>query len=402
MKPRPRSISLSEARAIALRAQGLADEPAPFGNGKAAVLETIRHLGYVQVDTISVLQRAHHHVLWSRVPDYRQEMLHELQDPDRAVFEYWNHAASYLPMSDFRFSLPFMRQCRGKTYWKEWPPDLVKAMRRVLKTIRDNGPLMSRDVETKGQIEGWFNSNPDKIERRALYQLWLRGEIMIRSRQGFQKVYDLPERVLPEGTDVTPPTKREAAEFHARRALRALGIARAQELHYLRDAEHGSAVRAALQSLVKRGEAVELRVAEYSDTPVFALRDALELAAPLKQKVVRFLSPFDNLVIQRKRLQWLFGFDYTVEIYVPQAKRKYGYFVLPILWGDQIIGRMDAKANRVDRRLLVHHFIFEPDFADFDAVHSALPDALARFSRFQDCDQWDIAKVTPSGFNVCR
>ncbi|HEY5894263.1 MAG TPA: crosslink repair DNA glycosylase YcaQ family protein [Chthoniobacterales bacterium] len=402
MKPRPLSISLSEARAIALRAQGLADEPAPFGESKTAVLQAIRHLGYVQVDTISVIQRAHHHVLWSRVPDYRREMLHELQELDRAVFEYWNHAASYLPMNDFRFSLPFMRQCRGKTYWTEWPPDLVKAMRRVLRTIRSNGALMLRDVETKGQIEGWFNSSPDKIERRALHRLWLRGEVMIRSRQGFQKVFDLPERVLPEGTDVTLPTKREAAEFHARRALRALGVARSQELHYLRDADHGNAVRVALQSLIKRGEVIELQMAEFPDKPCFALRQSLELAAPLKSRMIRFLSPFDNLVIQRKRLQWLFGFDYTIEVYVPAAKRKFGYFVLPILWGDRIIGRVDAKASRPDRRLLIHHLIFEPDFADFDAIGTSLPEALTEFSRFQGCDEWEITKVTPSGFKVYR
>lgn len=373
----------------------MADESAPFGKGKPAVLEAIQHLGYVQVDTISVIQRAHHHVLWSRVPDYRPEMLHELQEPDQVIFEYWNHAASYLPMIDFRFSLPFMRKCRGKTYWTEWPPDLVKAMRRVLRTIRSNGALMLRDVETQGQIEGWFNSTPDKIERRAMHRLWMRGEVMIRSRKGFQKVFDLPERVLPDGTDVTLPTKREAAEFHARRALRALGIARAQELHYLRDAEHGSGVRAALQNLVKRGEVLELRVADFPDTPVFALREALDLTAPTKQKFARFLSPFDNLVIQRKRLQWLFGFDYTIEVYVPAAKRKYGYFVLPILWGDQIIGRMDAKASRADRQLLVHHLIFEPDFSEFEGAGPALMKALEAFTRFQGCERWEIAKITP-------
>jgi len=396
----PVSMSLTEVRAIALRSQRLAEDLSPFGLGKAAVLKAIQHLGYIQVDPINVLQRAHHHVLWSRVPNYHPDMLHELQDPDAAVFEYWNHAASYLPMTDYRFSMPLMRKYRGEFHWSDDSPELRKSMRRLLTMIRKQGPLMLSEVESTGAVNGWSAGKTSKIERRALHELWMRGDIMIRSRQGVQKIFDLPARVLPAGMDVKMPSRSEAAEYHVRRALRALGIAAPQELHYLQDAGQASAAREALSALIKRGEAVETRVADLPKLRLFALRDALELNTPVENNIVRFLSPFDNLTIQRKRLNWLFDFDYVVEIYVPMGKRKYGYFVLPILWGDRLIGRMDAKANRVGRQLVIHNLVFEPTFQDFEAVKSAFGSALNDFTRFQECDQWKISQVEPKAFKI--
>ncbi len=388
MRSHPVSLSPAEIRAIVLRSQGLADNESPFGLGKSAVLKTVQHLGYVQVDPISVIQRAHHHVLWSRVPNYHPDMLHELQDSDAAVFEYWNHAASYLPTRDYKFSLPLMHKYRGQLHWSDDSPELRKSMRRMLTMIRTNGPLMIGDVESAGSVQGWSAASPGKIERRALHELWMRGDIMIRSRRGVQKIFDLSARVLPAGTDVKLPSKLEAAEFHVRRALRALGVANTRELHYLQDVGQAGAARAALSALVKRGEVFEIRAADFPKMPLFALCEALELNTPLKNSVVRFLSPFDNLTIQRKRLKWLFDFDYAVEIYVPADKRKYGYFVLPILWGDRLIGRMDAKANRAERQLVILNLVFESTFRDLNVVKSAFIEALARFTRFQQCDNW--------------
>jgi uncharacterized protein len=182
--------------------------------------------------------------------------------------------------------------------------------------------------------------------------------------------------------------------------LRALGVATPQELHYSQDAGQAAAARAALTAFVNRAQAVELRVPDLPKLRLFALREALELNTPVESNIVRFLSPFDNLTIQRKRLNWLFDFDYIVEIYVPAEKRKYGYFVLPILWGDRLIGRMDAKANRPERQLVVHNLVFEPTFRDFKAVKSAFFDALKDFTRFQQCDQWKISRVEPKVFRI--
>ncbi|MDB6036278.1 MAG: hypothetical protein JWM99_119 [Verrucomicrobiales bacterium] len=392
------TLSLAQARAIALRSQGLADNRAPFGLGKAAVLAAVQHLGYIQVDCINVIQRAHHHALWSRVPDYAPDMLHELQSPDGAVFEYWNHASSYLPTRDYRFSLPLMRKYRQKLHWSDESPELRAAMRRVLGLIKKNGPLKISEVESTTKVAGWSETSVGKIERRALHELWMRGDIMIRSRSGFQKVFDLAQRVLPENTETRRPAKREAAEFHVRRGLRALGIARAQELHYLQDSDDASALREAISTLIESGEVIEVRIAEFPKIPVFALREAMELSNPLERNLLRFLSPFDNLTIQRKRLKWLFDFDYTVEIYVPAAKRKYGYFALPILWGDRLIGRLDAKANRIEGRLVVNHVVFEPAFSEAGALQKQFVEALHDFTRFQQCDEWEILRVEPKLF----
>jgi uncharacterized protein YcaQ len=179
-----------------------------------------------------------------------------------------------------------------------------------------------------------------------------------------------------------------------------LGVATSQELHYSQNAEQASAVRGALSALIRRGEAVEARVPELPRLRLFTFREALELNTPVESNIIRFLSPFDNLTIQRKRLNWLFDFDYVVEIYVPMEKREYGYFVLPILWGDRLIGRMDAKANRAERQLVIHNLVFEPTFQDFEAVKSAFASALNDFTRFQECDQWKISRVEPKAFRI--
>jgi uncharacterized protein YcaQ len=394
------TLTMDEARAMALRSQGLGDEVSPFGAGRAAVLGAMERLGYVQMDTISVIERAHHQVLWSRIPDYRPEMLDFLQSSEGSVFEYWNHASSYLLTRDYRFSMPLMRKHRKELHWGEESPELRKSMRRLMARIRSEGALAISDVPATKLVAQWSNDLAGKIERRAFHELWMRGDVMIRSRRGVQKIFDLPERVLPAGTEVTPPSKREAAEFHVRRGLRALGVARVGELHYLRDGGHAEEVRVALARLVKTGEVVEARVAGFLETPVFLLREALELAGPLLGEArIRFLSPFDNLTIQRKRLKWLFDFDYTVEIYVPAAKRRYGYFVLPVLWGDRIVGRFDAKAHRKERRLSVVKLVFEPGFAEFEEIKERFAKALDEFSRFQGCDRWEILRVEPDGGN---
>lgn len=390
----PEVISLAEARRIALRAQGLAEAEAPFGSGKAGVLRAIQHLGYVQVDTISVVQRAHHHVLWSRLPDYTPQMLHTLQDPERQVFEYWNHAASYLPMADFRFSLPRMRRARQEMHWSSETPELKAAMRRVFRLIRSRGPLLLRDFEGSTKVEGWATFS--KIERRAMHELWMRGQVMIRSRQGFQKVFDLPERVIPSEVEQKVPTQREAAEFHVRRGLRALGIARLSELHYLQGSETAGRVRAALKTLLGGGEVMEVRVAEYPETPCYVFPDALQQGRPLEHHPVRILSPFDNLVIQRERLRWLFHFHYVIECYVPAPKRRFGYFCLPILWGEQFVGRLDAKADRPSRRLLLQNLSFEDGFNDFERMQPAWNDGMQRFLAFQGCDTLEVVQVSPS------
>jgi uncharacterized protein len=187
-------------------------------------------------------------------------------------------------MTDFRFSLPLMRKYRKEFYWSDDSPELRKSTRRLLTMIRKQGPLRLSDVESTGSVDGWSVGKTSKIERRALHELWMRGDIMIRSRRGVQKIFDLPARVLPAGVDARIPSRSEAAEFHVRRALRALGVATPQELHYSQDAEQASAARAALSALIRRGEAVEARVPDLPKLRLFTLREALELNKPVESK----------------------------------------------------------------------------------------------------------------------
>ncbi len=372
---------------MALEAQGLGAAVAPFGIEKEGALRAIEHLGYVQVDTISVIQRAHHHVLWSRVPGYGPEHLHTLQAEDREVFEYWSHAASFLPMRDFRFSRPLMRSfANGQTHWGEPAPEMDRAMRSILTRLRRNGPFQARDVIAEQTVNGGWGSFT-KIERRALHELWMQERVMIRSRAGFEKVYDLPERVMPEGVERRLPSAREVAIFRVRQAVRAHGLVREREISHLATAASRREIRAALDFLLRRGEVVEVRVETHPEQPCFGTPEALNaMYSPLPPRV-RFLSPFDNLIIQRARLRWLFGFDYQLECYVPALKRRCGYFVLPILVGDTFAGRLDATAERSAGVLRIKTLLLEPSSLDSIFSRAMLDEALHDFAAFNNCTE---------------
>lgn len=397
-------LPLLEARALCLEAQGLGRERSPFGSGKAGALRAIEHLGYVQIDTISAVERAHHHVLWSRVGDYSPALLHELVTRDRAVFEYWSHAASYLPMRDYRYCLPRMqRYAAGHRHWFKQNRKLMDA---VLERIRAEGPLQARHFEAPPgrKSKGWFDWKPAK---RALENLYITGELMVRERRGFEKVYDLPERVIPAGTDTRAPTPDEMARYLIRQALRAHGLAQEPEMRYLRQGVRTDIGRA-LGEMEETGEIVRVRVrddgggtgAEKGAAGTFFAFAKSLTPGTLKasrgprssaRAGLRILSPFDNLVIQRKRVRRLFGFDYMIECYVPAPKRKYGYFCLPLLWEDRLVGRIDAKADRASGTLKVLQLHPEPwlpsDRKRKRAFAEALEESLREFAAFNGCER---------------
>ena len=196
----------SKLRRITLDRQGLLKSN-HFGRGKNATLRAIEQLGYVQIDTISVVERAHHHVIWSRVANYRPQFLDQLVR-ERRLFEYWSHAAAWLPMSDYRFALPRMRKLNGERDWFESCDR--KLQREIIKRIEIEGPLRARDFDDpKHRSDGWWEWKPAK---QALEQLFMQGELMVSARDGFQKVYDLPERILPDWVDTREPDIDEYAE----------------------------------------------------------------------------------------------------------------------------------------------------------------------------------------------
>jgi uncharacterized protein YcaQ len=381
------TASSNKLRRIALDAQGLL-RTAPFGRGVDATHRALEQIGYVQIDTISIVARAHHHTLWNRVPNYRPAHLDRLVS-DRRAFEYWFHAAAFLPMRDFRFALPRMHAFKsGERHWFRRDR---KLMNDVLARIRAEGPLLARDFEApKGRNQGWWDWKPAK---RALEQLYMQGDLMISGRDGFQKVYDLTERVLPAEIDTTSPTIAEYAAHLLDVALRAHGFVAPKQVTYGR---RGTAIRKALRThldtLVGEGELVEFseRGVDYVARP-----DLLDRAAPRQLGRARVLSPFDNAIIQRDRNLALYEFDYQIECYVPAPKRRFGYFCLPILYRDHLVGRVDCKAHRRERRLDLLHVHVERDVADRDAFGAAFADATRDFAAFNDCDAVKVVRVSP-------
>jgi uncharacterized protein YcaQ len=381
------TVTSDQLRRIALDAQGLT-RAAPFGRGPGATHRALEQLGYIQIDTISVVARAHHHTLWNRVPNYQPLHLDRLVR-DRRAFEYWFHAAAYLPMRDFRFALPRMHALKnGERHWFEKDR---KLMRRIVDRIRSEGPLMARDFESPtGRKEGWWDWKPAK---RALEQLYMQGDLMISARDGFQKVYDLTERVLPPGIGTSAPSADEFAGYLLETAVRAHGFASAKEITYLRrGAAIRRALRARLNALVSDGALVVVR---NNGADYYADPDLLDRATPRTPARVRLLSPFDNAVIQRDRNVALHDYDYQIECYVPAPKRRFGYFCLPILYRDRFVGRVDCKAHRKQRRLDLAHLHIERDIRDGEQFSAAFAEAARNFAAFNDCAVVNLVKVSP-------
>lgn len=384
-----RPQDLARLRRLALGAQGLL-QAQPFGRGLPAARKAINHLGYVQIDTISVVERAHHHVFFSRVPSFKPTMTNQMLI-DRDIFEYWAHAAAFLPIADFRFSLPYKHAIKsGQTHWYSNPDK--KLMKELLARIRSDGPLRSRDIETSNKKRaGWWDWKPAK---KALEQLYMQGDLMVRDREGFQKTYDLSERVLPTQVDTRMPTMEEFAAHIVNRELRCHGFASLKGLTYLRK---NMALRKAVKTLVEEKLAQQdLEQVRVNNGEIFIMETgALERPLPRLKNRLLILSPFDNSVIQRQRLKTLFQFDYQIECYVPAAKRRYGYFCLPLLYRDEFVGRMDCKAHRKTRRLEIFSLHFEKHNFDEDAVTEAFVDALRQFCQFQSCESVSLNKACP-------
>ncbi|MBL1274909.1 MAG: YcaQ family DNA glycosylase [Ectothiorhodospiraceae bacterium] len=376
-------------RRLALAAQGLL-QAKPYGCGLVGARNAINHIGYVQIDTLSVVERAHHHVFYSRVPNFKPAMTNQmLLDGD--IFEYWTHAAAFLPIADFRFSLPYKHAIKsGQTHW--YKDRDMKLMSELLARIRSDGPLRSRDVESNStKRAGWWDWKPAK---KALEQLYMQGDIMVSDREGFQKTYDLTERVLPDSVNSRMPSMEAFAAHIVDQQLRCHGIASLKGLTYQRrNVELRKAVKALIsEKLAQR----TLEQVQMSSGEVFLVEsDALERPLPRLKKRILILSPFDNSVIQRERLKALFQYGYQLECYVPAAKREYGYFCLPLLYGDEFIGRMDCKAHRKTNQLEIKYLHFEQHSFDQELVTTAFVEAIKQFCYFQNCDSVSLTKTHP-------
>lgn len=375
------SLSIPEARKLVLLAQQLPGTNAK-GNAESATLSAIEHLGYIQIDTLSVVQRAHHHTLWNRNPRYAPSHLDQLTE-DRTVFEYWSHAAAFLPMRDYRFSL-IRKDAFASGKMEHWFDRDKRMEKKILKRIRNEGPLMAKDFEDTGKKSGEWKVKPAKA---SLENLFTQGDLMISKRIHFHKVYDLTERTLPDGIDTSLPSTEEYARHLIIRFLQAHGLGQPSEIAYLRK-NIKKQITATMAEMVSAGELIELDVA---GNVYHALPEWLNLLKKsLNRSRLKILSPFDNLVIQRKRMQDL------IECYVPAAKRRYGYFALPILWDGRLVARMDCKVDRKKSLLNILHLSLEPWLKKRDTFLQALSKELDSFMKFNQCDKLSVHKTSPS------
>src|SRR4051812_16783457 len=381
-KNEPIPLTKASARRIWLQAQKL-DTRAPFGEGPVATAAAVEHLGYVQIDTINVIERCHHHILFSRIPAYRRADLRQAQSVDKSVFEYWTHALSYVPAKDFRFFLPLMREHKREGH--KWFASVKPAdMRKVMRLIKA-GPLTIRDIEDDVLVDKehlWQSRKPSK---RALQLAFYTGAVTISERNGMLKTYELMTRHFGWDKPPKPASTKDITAYLLDRALRSQGVVSLDSVCHL-NAPRKPAVAALIGSRVRRGELVPVAIDGAGKQEHWALPAALEPGERAPPDLVHILSPFDPLIIQRKRTNLIFGYNHLFEAYVPKAKRKLGYFALPVLVGDEIVAALDLKTDRQAKKLLMQKWNWVGQGKKTAArkeLKRVIEEELDRFERFQ-------------------
>ncbi|KAA2241306.1 winged helix-turn-helix domain-containing protein [Chitinophaga agrisoli] len=385
------TLTKSQARKIILHAAGLSKR-GQFGKGPEAVYKLIDHLGFIQIDTNYVIERAHHHTIASRVPDYKLEWLEELQ-ADGRIFEYFTSDAGYIPMHNFRYSLPVKQGFSSSR--KPIPQPEINLMNKVLDRITREGPLMVKDFDNDRQTPsaGWWDWRPSKV---ALERLYLDGKLMVTRTREFLKVYDVPMNLIPDDIDTSLPTPEEFARHVIRRELTALGIAYPKEIAWRARYAKNNLVKKELEKLAAAGEICKVVIDGLKASPLYMLPGYNNKKIQLSDEAF-ILSPFDVLNVFRHRLRDFFDFDYQIECFVPEAKRKYGYFSLPVLVGDTFVARMDSKADRKQRELVIHNLHFEPVQLEKPEL-AKITDAINRFAKFNQCQTVVIKKSNNKGY----
>ena len=361
----PPVVSNAAARRAFMAAQGLSAPGNPRLT-RAGLHDLIEDLGFVQVDSINTVERAHHMILFARNRTYRPAQLAHLLEREARLFENWTHDASVIPTKFYPYwQARFVQERdRLRARWSDWHGNGFEAkLDEVLDHVRDSGPVMARHLEsdTKKNAGGWWEWHPSKA---ALEYLWRTGDLAVARREGFQKVYDLTERVIPAEHRAHEPSREDFVDWACRSALDRLGAATSGELA----AFWGGATPEEAAQWCKRhlGRGLVRVLVEPADggkpKPSFAWEGFAESLADLPEPPgrIRVLSPFDPLLRDRKRTERLFGFYYRIEVFVPEAKRQYGYYVFPLLEGARLVGRIDMKRGPEDGALNVTGLWLEP------------------------------------------
>ena len=405
-----RTISLQTARRLFIMRQRLNDlNPA---NAAAGILDVVRDLGCLQLDPISAVARSHQLVLWSRVGNYDLAALDQLLWQDRSLFEYWAHQASIVLTEDYPIHQWLMwtyarEEATGKVSlrYQKWLKDNGGLRRHILQELKRHGPLPSRTFEAKTEA-GWYSSGwtSGRDVSQMLDYLWITGKIMVAGRSGTlrEKLWDLSERCLPEWTPRDKLTEKDGVRRAAQKSLRALGVGTQQHInqHYTR--KRYPHLRETLHALLADGliEKIQLEADKaewFIHTEDVPLLDRVE-KGELTFERTTLLSPFDNLICDRARTARLFDFDFRIEIYTPQHKRQYGYYVLPILQGDQLIGRIDPKMDREHGRLHIHAVHAEKDAPLNRRTARAIRDAIEELAVFLRATEVHYTHLVPSAW----
>jgi uncharacterized protein YcaQ len=390
-----RTISPTVARRLAITRQRLAGpRPKPDREG---IMEVARDLGYLQLDPIRVVERSHVLVLWSRLGQFDLADLDALQWQERRLFEYWAHAASIVPTEDYpihhllmrRYPRPRPGESVHRVRTRAWLEENRALRRSILARLRDEGPLPMRAFEDRA-VQGWRSSGwtSGRNVERMLDVLWTQGKVVVAGRSGIQKLFDLADRWFPESTPKDRLTEREVVRRAAQRSLRALGVATGRHIqnHYL---NRYPALPQTLAELERKGQIERVRVSDdgaEQPGPWYVhtedLRSLEEIQAGEWAPRTTLLSPFDNLIIDRARTESMFGLSFRMEIYVPKEKRQYGYYVLPILHGDRLIGLVDPFMDRKRHTLVVNAVHSDADAPATPAAGRSIATAIEDLAEF--------------------
>ncbi len=377
------SIPNRTARQLWLERQGIAGAPTGALD-KDGLIEIIKDLGFVQLDTIRVIARAHDHILWSRNQNYREHMLDDLVK-ERAAFEHFTHDASILPMEYYPFwnrQFGRMRAQIEKRQWRDYMPT-KKECDQILKRIADEGSLSTKAFESKkgtNRKEGWARP-PHKF---ALDYYWYIGVLATCHRRNFVKHYNLTENVIPARYRKKTHSDEKQIDWLCSNALSRLGFGSEGDIQRFWDATHLNEVKSWVEKNRKALTVVSVQGADGGRYDALAPADIEDRLSILKAPTsrLRILNPFDPVIRDRARLQRLFGFDYRIEIFVPAAKRRFGYYVYPILEGDRFVGRIEARADRKVGAITVEHIWWEPGVTETAGRRKKLKSELERLGRF--------------------
>ena len=371
-------ISKTKAQNAWIHAQRL-DQATPFGKGATAVTKAVNHLGYVQIDTINVIERCHHHILFNRIPGYERRHLHEAQTENKTIFEYWTHALSYVATTDYKYFVGQMKNIN--TLNGTWFSTVTAAeYRKVRNLIRKEGPISIRDIKDDVPIEkthAWGSTKPSK---KALQLGFYKGEFVVGEREGMLKKYELTDTHFGWSSKPAAVNAREYSEYILNRALKAQGIVSLDSICHL-DAGQKPKIEKLIETQHKTGRLLEVEIHEAEKIRHWA-RPEFITEKFNTSKFTHILSPFDPLIIQRKRLKLFFDYEHLFEAYIPKEKRKFGYFTLPVLMQNKIVALLDLKTDRIQKKLLVNNWVWREKSKSTDRK-ILIEQQLHRFEKFQ-------------------